>query len=85
MDDSLEQNPAYESRKGETMQEFYYGEYGWTQLQHGHYITLTHLENDTSQFECFCGESALGSNKMVKALMLIHRMQVFPKLRARMT
>ena len=66
------------------MRFIYQSEYGWTQLAHGHIITLTHLRNDVSQFECFCGESAIGSDKMVKALMLIHRMENFPKLRARM-
>lgn len=66
------------------MKWMYFGEHGYTQLEHRHIITLTHLRNDVSQFECFCGESAMGSDKMVKALMLIHRMENFPKLRARM-
>ena len=48
---------------------------------HDHVITLQHLDNDIQQFECECGENAIGPEKLIKALILAHRMENFWRVR----
>lgn len=61
----------------------YYDSY-LTNLGKQHVITLEHLRSDQQQFECRCGESFVGPERIVKTLIMAHRMEVFPLVRQRL-
>lgn len=46
-----------------------------------HVITLTHLDGEQQQFVCRCGESYVGPERIVKTLIMAHRMEEFPRVR----
>lgn len=64
---------------------YYSADYGWREMEHGHVLTLTHLDNNVEQFECMCGERFVGISAVVKTLMLGHRLNEFPTLRRRLS
>jgi hypothetical protein len=63
---------------------YYSSDYGWRQREHAHVAQLTHLKADIHMFECECGESYVGHENVVGAMMMAHRMEVFPLVRAQL-
>lgn len=49
-----------------------------------HVITLTHLDGEQQQFVCRCGESFVGPERIVKTLIMAHRMEKFIGVRNRL-
>ena len=47
-------------------------------------FTLTHLMNGLQEFKCKCGYSGIAPERMIKAVITAHRMEVFPLVRVRL-
>lgn len=65
--------------------ERYYSEdYGWRVREHMHVIEWVHLKDGISMFSCECTENYVGKDKVVGAMIMAHRMEIFPQVRERL-
>lgn len=63
---------------------YYSRDYGWCVLEHSHVITLTHLKDGFSMFQCACGYDYVGQDRVIRAQITAHRMEEFPIVRDRL-
>lgn len=52
--------------------------------EHNHIITQITTGVNVSRFMCECGETYLGPDRIVRTLIMAHRMEVFPFVRHRL-